>query len=119
MYNANVNRLCKAQVVCHIAVLLSISCYEKLWETIMTFLDLKQKEVINCKDCKRIGFVADVEIDPCSGQICALIVPAPVHLFSCFGKNEKYYIRFCDVVRIGPDIVLVDVCLDNVIINDE
>lgn len=85
----------------------------------MTFLDLKQKEVINCKDCKRIGFVADVEIDPCSGQICALIVPAPVRIFSCFGKNEKYYIRFCDVVRIGPDIVLVDVCLDHAIMNDE
>ena len=85
----------------------------------MTFLDLKQKEVINCKDCKRIGCVADVEIDPCSGQICALIVPAPVHLFSCFGKSEKYYIRFCDVVRIGPDIVLVDVCLDNATIREE
>lgn len=85
----------------------------------MTFLDLRQKEVINCKDCKRIGCVADVDFDPCTGQICALIVPAPVHFFFCFGKNEKYYIRFCDVVRIGPDIILVDVCLENVIMSEE
>ncbi len=85
----------------------------------MTFLDLKQKEVINCKDCKRIGFVADVEFDSCSGQICSLIVLAPVRFFSCFGRNEKYCIRFCDIVRIGPEIVLVDVCLENNIIYDE
>lgn len=85
----------------------------------MTFLDLKQKEVINCKDCKRIGCVADVDFDPCSGQICALIVPAPVRIFGCFGKNLKYWIRFCDVVRIGPDIILVDVCLDACAMKDE
>lgn len=85
----------------------------------MTFFDLKQKEVINCKDCKRIGCVADVELDPVTGQLCALIVVAPVRLFSCFGKNLKYYIRFCDIVRIGPDIILVDVCLENVIMKEE
>lgn len=85
----------------------------------MTFLDLKQKEVINCKDCKRIGCVADVEFDACSGQICALIVPAPVRIFSCFGKCVRYYIRFCDVVRIGPDIILVDVCLEHAVMKDE
>ena len=38
----------------------------------MRFLELKEKEVINCKDCRRLGYVADV-------------------------------------VRIGPDIVLVDI----------
>ena len=85
----------------------------------MTFLDLKQKEVINCKDCKRIGCVADIEFDPCNGQICALIVPAPVHFFSCFGKCIRYCIRFCDVVRIGPDIILVDVNLEAAIMKDD
>ncbi|MBQ9983171.1 MAG: YlmC/YmxH family sporulation protein [Lachnospiraceae bacterium] len=85
----------------------------------MTFFDLKQKEVINCKDCKRIGCVADVDFDSCTGQLLGLIVPAPVHLFSIIGKNLKYYIRFCDVVRIGPDIILVDVCLENSIMREE
>lgn len=85
----------------------------------MTFLDLRQKEVINCKDCKRIGCVADVEFDECNGQICALIVPAPVHFFSCFSKCLRYYIRFCDVVRIGPDIILVDVNLEKALMRDD
>lgn len=85
----------------------------------MTFFELKQKEVINCKDCKRIGCVADIEFDCKSGQICALIVPAPIRFFSCFSRCVRYYIRFCDVIRIGPDIILVDVCLDNAIMKED
>lgn len=41
----------------------------------MRFCELKEKEVINCKDCQRLGFVADIEFDPCSGRIEAIIVP--------------------------------------------
>jgi sporulation protein YlmC with PRC-barrel domain len=63
--------------------------------------------------------VADVEFEPCNGQICALIVPAPVRFFSCFGKCLQYYIRFCDVIRIGPDIVLVDVDLEKALMKEE
>ncbi len=85
----------------------------------MTFLDLRQKEVINCRDCRRLGCVADIEIDPCSGNVCALIVPAPGRFFSCFGRPARYLIHFCDVKGIGPDIILVDVCLEEAVMEDE
>jgi YlmC/YmxH family sporulation protein len=75
----------------------------------MRFSELKEKEVINCKDCCRLGFVADAEFDPCSGRITALIVPEQGKFFCCFGSVGEYYIDFCNVVRIGPDIVLVDI----------
>lgn len=76
----------------------------------MTFLELREKEVINCKDCRRLGYVADIEFDPCNGQIKAIIVPGQGKLFSCFGPATEYYIRFCDIVKIGPDIILVEIC---------
>lgn len=85
----------------------------------MTFFDLKQKEVINCKDCMKLGFVADIELDPMNGQLCGLIVTAPVRFFSCFTKCIRYYIRHCDIVRIGPDIILVDVCPEDTIMKNE
>lgn len=75
----------------------------------MRFSDLREKEVINCKDCRRLGFVADVEFDPCTGHIQAIIVPEQGKLFCCFGSSEEFYIDFCNIVRIGPDIVLVDI----------
>ena len=43
----------------------------------MRLSELKRKEVINICDCKRLGFVGDVDFDACSGQILALIVPGP------------------------------------------
>ena len=76
---------------------------------VMRFLELKEKEVINCKDCKRLGYVADIEFDCKTGRIVAIIVPGPGKILSCFGSNSEYYIRFNDIVRIGPDIVLVDI----------
>lgn len=79
----------------------------------MRFLELREKEVINCKNCKRLGYVADIEFDPDTGCVLALIVPGQGKLFSCFGVCSEYYIKACNIVRIGPDIVLVDVdCSD-------
>lgn len=75
----------------------------------MRFLELREKEVINCKDCKRLGCVADIEFDPCTGKLVAIVVPSPGKFFSCFGTCTEYYIRFNNIVRIGPDIVLVDI----------
>lgn len=77
----------------------------------MRFCELKQKEVINCKDCKRLGFVADIEFDECSGKICAIIVPGPGKFLGCFCSNTEYFIKFCNIIRIGPDIILVDIDL--------
>lgn len=75
----------------------------------MRFLDLKEKEVINCKDCKRLGYIADLELDMENGRVIAIIVPGPGKLLSCFCTGSEYYIRFCNIVRVGPDIVLVDI----------
>ena len=85
----------------------------------MTFVELKQKEVINCKDCMRIGCVADIDFDSESGQICGFIVPVSTGFLSGFGRTTRYYIKYCDVVRIGPDIMLVDVCLDKAVMRSD
>ena len=83
--------------------------YRHIEEYEKQILELKEKEVINCKDCSRLGYVADVEFDCETGKILAIIVPGPGKLFSCFGSGTEYYIRYCNIVRIGPDIVLVDI----------
>ena len=41
----------------------------------MRIYELRQKEVINQRDCKRLGHVADVDIDICTGCIINIIVP--------------------------------------------
>ena len=60
----------------------------------MRMSELKKREVINVCDCRRLGFVGDLDIDPCSGKILAIIVPGPGCVLRIFRARE----RFCDPV---------------------
>ena len=39
----------------------------------MLFSELKCKDVINVRDCKKLGHVCDLEFDECSGCICKIM----------------------------------------------
>ena len=75
----------------------------------MSICELKRKEVNNINDCKRLGFVGDVDFDIHTGCICALIVPGPGCICGFLGHEKEYVIPFCDICQIGEDIILVDV----------
>ncbi len=82
----------------------------------MRIYELREKEVVNICDCKRIGFVADVEIDPKNGCVEAIIVPECSKLCGLFGKDNEYVIPWNCIRQIGPDIILVEVCLEDVLV---
>lgn len=69
---------------------------------------LINKEVINVRDGCKIGCVSDVLVDSKDGNICSIIVPVVNGIFSFFGKKREYCISWCDIVKIGTDIVLID-----------
>jgi len=70
--------------------------------------DLRQKEVININDGKRLGFVSDVEIDFTAGYIESVIVPGRSGFLGIFGRGEEYVIAWKDIVKVGDDILLVE-----------
>lgn len=71
-------------------------------------LTFKQKEVINLKDGKRLGYVQDVEANFETGEITAIIVPGTTKMFSIGNKND-IIIPWEKIKRIGDDIILVEV----------
>lgn len=73
------------------------------------FCDLKEKEVINICDCKKIGYVADFHLDPCSGCIIDIIVPGAGKFCGIFGIDTEYIIPWRDIKQIGEDIILVEI----------
>ena len=75
----------------------------------MRISELKQKEIINVKDCKRLGVAGDVDFDMKSGCRLALIVPGPGCICGFLGREKEYVIPFCDICQVGEDIILVDV----------
>lgn len=75
----------------------------------MRFCELKEKEVINERNCKRLGFVCDMDIDICTGKIINIIIPGPCKIWGILGRDHEYVINFCCIKQIGPDIILVDI----------
>lgn len=75
----------------------------------MRIYDLKQKEVINTCNCRRLGCVADVVIDPECGKILFIIIPGPCKVWGLLGRDSEYIIPWKCICQIGPDIILVQI----------
>ena len=71
--------------------------------------ELKEKEVVNIKSCKKIGYIGDLEIDICSGCVKDVIVPEHRSICNFFSSENECVIPFCQIKQIGPDIILVDI----------
>ena len=82
----------------------------------MRICDLKDKEVINVNDCKILGIVNDIDFDICSGCVEAIIVPGPCKICGHIGRDTEYVIPYKCVRNIGPDVILVDVCVEKVLV---
>ena len=80
----------------------------------MTFEELREKEVINCRDCAKLGYVADCELDAECGKIISLLVLDQGKKFCFAPKPENCIVIFWDAIqKIGDDIILVDIELKN------
>ena len=75
----------------------------------MRIYDLREKEVINCRDGQRLGYVCDVEFDICSCQITHIIVPGPCKVWGILGLDQDYVISCKCIKQFGIDVILVDI----------
>lgn len=75
----------------------------------MRFCELKQKEVINCRDGERLGYVGDIIINVCTFEITHIIVPGPCTIWGIMGRDSEYIISCACIKKIGVDIILVDI----------
>lgn len=78
----------------------------------MRFCEFKRKEVINCRDGERIGYVCDLIFDECSACIKKIIIPGQCKLFGILGKEQEYILPWSCIKRIGTDVILVDADLN-------
>ena len=67
---------------------------------------IREKEVINSCDGRRLGYVCDIEFDVCDGRITAIVVPTKGGFLGCGGEN--IVIPWEKICKIGEDIILVD-----------
>lgn len=70
----------------------------------VSFLDLREKEVINVYSGSRLGRIVDVVFDVASGEVLGIVVPGDKKLFK---KSEDVFVPLDKLKRIGSDVILV------------
>lgn len=68
--------------------------------------ELCNKDVINIENGCKVGYVYDVEVDMCSGQISTLLVSV-AEKGLMLRKPECFRILWSDIVVIGEETILV------------
>lgn len=76
----------------------------------MTFTELKQKDVVNICDGRRLGKPIDLVLNE-AACVEAIVVPAPGGGILTFLKQDKEgcMIPWRRILRIGDDVILVEV----------
>ena len=69
--------------------------------------ELRQLDVISIDEGRFLGRVCDVDLDPDTGRIKALIVERPGTRFLWFTRPDDVEIPWRDVVLVGEDVILV------------
>lgn len=75
---------------------------------VMTFDELREKEVINMNDCSRLGFISNVSIDVSCGRVVSFNVK---DCSGVLGKGKEICVPWEKITKIGCDIIFVDICV--------
>ena len=71
-------------------------------------IDFRQKEVVNIRDGKILGFVVDVEAELNEGCIKSVVVAQMGKVLKSLGGKNNITIPWNKVKLIGEDVILVD-----------
>ena len=72
----------------------------------LTFCELREKEVINIVDGKKLGRILDIAFTR-QGTIVGIIVPGEKKFFKSVSGDESIFIPWKCIVNIGEDTRLV------------
>lgn len=79
----------------------------------ISFTDLKNKEVININDGKKLGHIVDIVFDSANGQVLGIVVPGDKKLFR---KNDDIFVPLARLRKIGNDVIIVSLQVSNSLI---
>lgn len=71
--------------------------------------DLRSRDVVNILDGKKLGNIIDIDLDLQNGKVMGLVLPGVSRKFSIFSRHEELTVPWNKIVRIGRDVILVEV----------
>ena len=73
----------------------------------LTFCELREKEVVNITDGKKLGRILDMALT-CSGNVLGIIVPGEKKFFKNISGDESIFVPWKNIVKIGEDAILIE-----------
>lgn len=72
--------------------------------------DLRDREIINIIDGRRLGPIKDIVLDLEKGKIMAIVLPgiSGGRILGIFGRSDDLIVPWDKIIRIGVDVVLVE-----------
>lgn len=74
--------------------------------------DLRDRDVINVNNGKRLGVISDIDLDIENGKIRAIVLPGAGGFMGVIGRKNDLVVPWEKVVKIGIDTILVDFPLE-------
>jgi len=75
---------------------------------IINLSQLRQMEIIDISEGKRLGFIGDIIFDDDFTKIDSLVIPSQSGFFSIFKRKDDVFIKWNQIKVIGIDIIIVD-----------
>ncbi|MBC7076204.1 MAG: YlmC/YmxH family sporulation protein [Syntrophomonadaceae bacterium] len=75
--------------------------------------DLRIRDVVNILDGRKLGHIIDIDLDLENGKVMALVLPGRSGRFNIFSRREEVVVPWNKIVRIGKDVILVEVPVAN------
>lgn len=74
----------------------------------MRLMELQQKDIISVKTGKNLGRIIDIELNV-EGFITSVVIEEKGFFRFFFHSNNEINIKVKDIVKIGDDVILVNV----------
>ena len=74
--------------------------------------DLRDRDVVNVNDGKRLGIISDIEVDVDRGRIKAIVIPGTGGFMGVLSRRHDLVIPWDQIVKVGVDTILVDYPVD-------
>ena len=73
----------------------------------LTFCELREKEIVNLSDGKRLGRIVDLALS-CNGRVLGLVAPGDKGGLKRFTGKDAIFIPWQNITKIGDDVILVN-----------
>lgn len=71
--------------------------------------DLRQRDVVNVVDGRRLGMIKDFHLDVEAGRIKAIVLPGTGRFLGLWGRNDDIEVPWEKIIKIGVDVILVEI----------